>query len=117
MVFKVIVVSLPIAVETELPGPRGRKADDVSVPRVTKEVGDDHHIVPRPAPVPAMEGDDLALFVQMLDLGVLSAEAAREAVPVEPQTDEVAVHPDDAVKLIAFPPIDGGRGVKPASFE
>jgi hypothetical protein len=46
------------------------------------EVGH-HHVAPRPAAVPAVEGDHLVGVVGVDDVGVLAAEAAGEAVGVE----------------------------------
>ena len=117
MTLKVVAVALPIAVEAELPGPCGREADDVAILRLVEKVGDDHDVVRRSALVPAVKGDDLAFVVQVIDLGELPAEAAREAVAVEPQPDEVAVQPNDAVKLVALIPVDGDRVAEPAAFE
>ena len=82
-----------------------------------EEVGDDHDVVRRSALVPAVEGDDLAFVVQVIDLGELPAEAAGEAVAVEPQPDEVAVQPNDAVELVALVPVDGDRVAEPSPFE
>ena len=113
MTFEVFAVTLPIAVETELPGPCGREADDVTILRLVEEVGDDHDVVRRAALVPTVEGEELAFVVQVIDLGELPAEAAGEAVAVEPQPDEVAVQPNDAVELVALVPIDGDRVAEP----
>ena len=55
MVVEVVIVALPIAVETELPGPCGREADDVAILRIIGEVGNDHDVVRRSALVPAVD--------------------------------------------------------------
>ena len=47
--------------------------------------------------------------MQVIDPGELPAEATGEAVAIEPQPDEVAVQPNDAVELVALVPIDGDR--------
>src|SRR4029453_9902173 len=91
MTCEVVAVTLPIAVETELPGSCGREADDVAVLRLVEEVGDAHDVVRWSALVPTVVGEDLAIVVQMIDLGKLPAEAACEAVAVEPQPNEIAV--------------------------
>ena len=100
MTSKVVVIALPIAVETELPGPSGGEADDIAILRLAEKVGDDHNVVGRAALVPTVEGDDLAFVMQVIDLDELPAEAAREAVAVEPQPDEIAVQPDDSAELL-----------------
>ena len=77
MTLEVVAVALPIAVETKLPGPCGREADDVAILRLVEKVGDDHNVVRRSALVPTLEGDDLAFVVHVKNLGELPAEAAR----------------------------------------
>ena len=91
MAFEVFAVALPIAVETELPGPGGREADDVAILRLVEEVGDDHDVVRRAALVPTVVGEELAFVAQVINPGELPAEAAADAVAIEPQTDEIAV--------------------------
>ena len=115
--FEVFAVTLPVAVETKLPGPRGREADDVTILRLVKEVSDDHDVVRRAALVPTVVGEELAFVVQVKDSGELPAETAGEAVAVEPQPDEVAVQPNDAVELVALVPIDGDRVAEIISLE
>jgi len=61
-------------------------------------------------------GDDLAFVVQVIDLGELPAEAAREAVAVEPQPDEGRDTDDDAVKTRPFDPNDRDRVAEPSSL-
>ena len=117
MTLEVIAVALPIAVEPEPPSPSGRQADDVAILRLVQKVGDDYNIVRRSALVPTVEGDDFAFVVQVIDLGELPAETAREAVAVEPQPDEVAVEPDDAAELVALLPVERDRVAEPPSFE
>ena len=101
---EVVAVALPIAVETEFPDPCDREADDIAILRLVEKVGDNNNVVRRSPFVPAVEGNNLVFFVQVIDLGELPAEAARETGIVEPQADEVAVQPNDAVELIAFGP-------------
>ena len=117
MISEVVVVALPVTVESELPGSRGRKADDVAVLRVVQEVCDDYHVVRRSPLVPAMESENLAWLVQMINLGVLATEAACAAVEVPPQTDEVVVEPHDAMKLFPFLPVVGDGVGEPSTFE
>jgi hypothetical protein len=117
MTLKVVVVALPIAVETELPGPLGRKADNVAILGLVEKIGDDHHVVRRSALVPAVKGDDLAFVMHVIDLGELPAEAARKTTAVEPQPDEVVVQPNDAVELVPLIPINGDRVAEPPAFE
>ena len=64
-----------------------------------------------------MVGEELAFVVQVKDPGELPAETAGEAVAVEPQPDEVAVQPNDAVELVALVPIDGDRVAEIISLE
>src|SRR5208337_4861394 len=78
MILEVVAVALPIAVETKLPGPCDREADDIAILRLVEEIGDDHNVISRSALVPTVEGDDLLFVVQVIDLGELPAEAARE---------------------------------------
>jgi hypothetical protein len=115
MAFEIFTVTLPIAVETELPGPCGREADDVTILRLVQEVGNDHDVVRRAALVPTVVGEELAFVVQVIDPGELPAEAAGEAVAIEPQPDEVAVQPNDAMELVALVPIDRNRVSEPIS--
>src|ERR1044071_6880990 len=82
---EVVAVPLPIAVETECPGPCGREADDVALLRLVEEVGHDHDVIPRSTLVPTAVGEDLACVVHVIDLRELTAEAARAAIAVEPQ--------------------------------
>ena len=91
MTLKVVAITLPITVEPERPGPRSREADDVAILRLMQKVGNDHDVVRRPTLVPTVESDNIAFFIHVVDLGELPAEAAREAVAVEPQPDEIAV--------------------------
>ena len=117
MILEVVIVAIPIAVETELPGSRGGETDDVTFLRFMEKVGDDDYVVLRSAFVPTMECDELALVVKMIDLGELPAESARETGKVAPQSDEVAVQPDDAVKLVVLVPVDRDSVAEPSSFE
>src|SRR5512133_2254576 len=64
-----------------------------------------------------MEGEDLVFILQVIDLGELSAEAAREAGAIGPQPDKIAVQPDNAVKLFILVPIARDGVAEPASFE
>ena len=50
--FEGFAVTLPVAVETKLPGPRGREADDVTILRLVEEVSDDHDVVAPGRPCP-----------------------------------------------------------------
>src|SRR4029077_4789319 len=109
MAFEIFTVTLPIAVETELPIPCSRKADDVTLLRFVQKVGDDYDVVPRAAFVPTMVGEKFAVIMQVIDPRGLPAEAAGEAVAIEPQPNKVAVQSNDAVELVALVPIDGDR--------
>ena len=91
MALEVVAVALPIAIEAELPCPRGREADGVLILRLAEKVGDNHYIVRRSTFVPALKGNDFAFVVHVIDLGELPAEASRETTVVEPEPDEVAV--------------------------
>ena len=64
MTFEGFAVTLPIAVETELPDPGGREADDVAVLWLVEEVRHDHDVIARSALVPTVEGDDLTFVVR-----------------------------------------------------
>ena len=74
MTFEGFAVTLPIAVETELPDPGSREADDVANLWLMEEVGHDHDVIARSTLIPTVEGDDLAFVVRVIDLGELSAE-------------------------------------------
>src|SRR4029077_11991258 len=76
MAFEIFTVTLPIAVETELPIPCSRKADDVTLLRFVQKVGDDHDVVPRAAFVPTVVGEKFAVVMQVIDPRGLPAEAA-----------------------------------------
>jgi len=75
MAFEIFTVTLPIAVETELPIPCSRKADDVTLLRFVQKVSDDHDVVPRAAFVPTVVGEKFAVVMQVIDSGELPAEA------------------------------------------
>jgi hypothetical protein len=76
MTFEGFAVSQPIAVETELPDPRGREADDFAILWLVKKVSHDHDVIRWSTLMPTVEGDDFAFVVQVIDLGELPAEAA-----------------------------------------
>src|SRR4029450_12562439 len=57
---EVVAVSLPIAVETVCPGPRGRETDDIALLRLVEEVGHYHDVIPRSTLVPTAGGEDVA---------------------------------------------------------
>ena len=115
--FEGFAVTLPVAVEAKLPGPCGREADDVIILRLVEKVSDDHDVVGWAAFVPTVVCDELAFVVQVIDPGELPAEAAGEPVAIEPQPDEVAVQPNDAVELVTLVPIDGDRVAEIISLE
>jgi hypothetical protein len=117
MAFKIFTVTLPIAVETELPGPSVRETDDVTLLRFVEEVGNHHDVVAWAALVPTVVGDELAFVAQVKNLGGLAAEAAREVVAIEPQPDQVAVQPNDAVELVALVPVNRDRVAEIISLE
>src|SRR6185369_16886549 len=117
MSLEVVAVTLPIAVKPELPDSCGREANDVAFLRLMSEVCDNHYVVCQSAFVPTVEGNDLSFIVKVTDLGELPAEAASKTVTIEPQPDEIAVQPNDAVKLVALIPVNRDRIAEPSSFE
>lgn len=90
MILEIVIVTLPVTVETELPGSCGGEANNVVILWLVIEIGNDHNVIRRSALVPTVEGNDLTFIVQVIDLGELPAETAREAVVIESQPDEVA---------------------------
>ncbi len=79
MVFEIVIVALPVTIETKCPLADGGKTDDVALLRFMQKVGDNDNIVRWPALVPAVEGDNFALVMQVIHLCALAAEAARNA--------------------------------------
>src|SRR5215831_356970 len=69
-----LTVLAPIAVEPQLPRSLGGESDQVVVLGLPPEVGDDHDVIPRSAPVPAAERQDLPLIVDVVDMNILPAE-------------------------------------------
>ena len=100
MTFEGFAVTLPIAVETELPDTSGRKADGVAILRLVEKVGDDQDVVRWSPFVPTVESDDLTFILQVIDLDELPIEAAREAVLLKHYTVGTTIEGADA-----YPPL------------
>ena len=83
MYHEVSTVDLGIATETEFPTARRREANDVTVLSFMKEVGNKHGIVRWSALVPAMQRDDLASVVWMINVGGFPTEATSECLAPE----------------------------------
>ena len=85
MSFENLAVAMPVAIETKLPFPFCRKTQDVIILRFMKEISDDNDIVPRPATIPAMEGQHFPLLIEMINLGELPTEATGNTLLIQAQ--------------------------------
>ena len=66
---------------------------------------------------PAVEGVDVVVRVQVQGVDVLSGEALGMALLVETQTDEIAVHPEDALELSALIPMQRDGVAEPFALQ
>ena len=56
--------------------------------------------------VPALERDQVLLIIHVRDGHILSAQPTTDAIPVQPQPDQVTVHAGHAVILLVHVPVE-----------
>src|SRR5579863_1289476 len=70
------------------------------------EIEYDDHIITIPALIPAMIGNHLIRVVDMVDIRVLTPQAASRVIPVAPQMNKVAIDLEDAREGSGIGPIE-----------
>jgi hypothetical protein len=72
------------------------QANCVRLMNAVGKISHHHHIIPRPAMLPAMKGNELGLVIHLEDVNVLARQAARCAQGIAPQMNEIAIEIDKA---------------------
>ena len=89
-------VAAPVGVESKIPRADAGKADVVRAEGLALEIEHDDNIVAGTTLIPAMKCDDAGSLVDMKNVDIRGAEAARIVVPVAAEVDQPRVEGEDA---------------------
>ena len=112
-----IRVHLGVGVEPRHPVPRGWHANGVVAPGLGIQVDRHHDVVTGPAVSPAVEGIDVVVRVEVQGVDMLAGEPLGVALLVETQSDEVAVHAENAGELVLLVPVQWHGVAEPLALQ
>src|SRR5579885_1303691 len=106
------IIAVPIAVKAHQPMAASRETDPVRRISAVSEIEHDDHIIAVTSLIPAVKRNHVIDVVDVMNVNVLSPEAARIVKPVAPKMNEIAVKLNDPRKGVGMGPIERLTGIE-----